>query len=164
MVWGQTAGSVTGTVHDNTGAVVAGAEVTVSNAANGFKATATTNSDGSYLVPGVPAGSYDVTITAKGFKEFHVKDLVVRVTQKVRVDATLEVGKVDVEVVVEGAAVAQVETQSSELAGTVTGKEISQLQLNGRNFTQLVTLVGGHYGQRRLQHQRRPHRVQQLGA
>ena len=51
----------------------------------------------------------------------------------------LEVGAISTEVIVQGENVAQVETQSSELAGTVTGKEITQLELNGRNFTTLVT-------------------------
>ena len=58
-----------------------------------------------------------------------------RVAEKARVDVSLEVGAISTEVIVEGANVAQVETQSSELAGTVSGKEITQLQLNGRNFT-----------------------------
>ena len=56
---------------------------------------------------------------------------------------TLQVGAATTEVIVQGENVAQVETQSSELAGTVTGKQITQLELNGRNFTQLVTLVPG---------------------
>ncbi len=58
-------------------------------------------------------------------------------------DVALEVGAISTEVIVQGENVAQVETQSSELAGTVTGKEITQLELNGRNFTTLVTLVPG---------------------
>jgi hypothetical protein len=65
------------------------------------------------------------------------------VAQKARVDVPLQVGAASTEVTVEGISVAQVETQSSDLSGVVTGKEISQLQLNGRNFTQLVTLVPG---------------------
>ena len=66
--------------------------------------------------------------------------MVLRVAQKARVDVGLQVGSSTTEVTVEGQDVAQVETQSSDLAGVVTGKEITQLQLNGRNFTQLVTL------------------------
>ena len=65
------------------------------------------------------------------------------VGEKTRVDASLEVGQITSEISVQGTAVAQVETQSSELSGVVTGKEISQLVLNGRNFTQLITLVPG---------------------
>ncbi|MGA2133609.1 MAG: Plug domain-containing protein [Bryobacteraceae bacterium] len=66
-----------------------------------------------------------------------------RVGQKARLDASLEVGQITSEISVQGTAVAQVETQSSEISGVVTQKEISQLVLNGRNFTQLVTLVPG---------------------
>ena len=90
---------------------------------------------------------------------------------------TCTVGGTSSEVTVEGGTIGQVETQSSDLSGVITGKEISQLQLNGRNFTQLATLDsrgqqperpgrrhGRHQRQRGLQHQRRAHRVQQLGT
>ena len=116
-------------------------------------------------------------MTATGFKKYQAKGVKLDVAEKARVDVTLQVGAATTEVIVEGENVAQVETQSSELAGTVTGKEITQLELNGRNFTTLVTLVPGvsnqtgmdeaagrHQRQRRLQHERRPHRVQQLGT
>ncbi len=69
--------------------------------------------------------------------------MVLQVAQKARVDVAMQVGAANTEVTVEGTEVAQVETQSSDLGGTVNGKEISQLQLNGRNFTQLATLVAG---------------------
>src|SRR5207245_7434243 len=65
------------------------------------------------------------------------------VGQKARNDIAMQVGTTTTEVTVEGTNVAQVETQSSDLTGTVTGKQITQLQLNGRNFTQLVTLTPG---------------------
>ncbi|MFZ0760730.1 MAG: carboxypeptidase regulatory-like domain-containing protein [Candidatus Sulfotelmatobacter sp.] len=139
----QVNGVITGTVRDNTGAVIAGAAVSVSNADKGIQRTTTTNTDGAYLVAGLGAGNYDVTITAAGFEKYQAKAVVLRVGEKIRVDAALVVGKVSSEVVVEGSAAGQVETQSSELAGTITGKQISQLELNGRNFTQLITLIPG---------------------
>ena len=139
----QVSGSITGTVRDNTGAVVPSAHVTVGNADKGIQRTTTTNSDGDYLVAGLSAGTYDVTITAPGFAKFEAKQVVLRVAEKIRVDTTLAVGKVTSEIVVEGSAAGQVETQSSEMAGTISGKQISQLELNGRNFTQLVNLVPG---------------------
>ena len=71
----------------------------------------------------MPEGSYDVIVTATGFKKYQVKRVKLDVSEKARVDATLEVGAATTEVVVEGENVAQVETQSSELAGTVTGKK-----------------------------------------
>jgi hypothetical protein len=143
VVWGQTTGSITGTVHDKSGAVIANAQVTVSNEAKGINRTTPSNASGEYLVAGLGQGTYNITVSAEGFKKFEAKDVVLDVAQKARVDIALEVGAISAEITVEGTAVAQVETQSSDLTGTVSGKEISQLQLNGRNFTQLVTLVPG---------------------
>ncbi len=79
-------------------------------------------------------------VTAEGFKKYEAKGIVLQVAAKARVNVALEVGTISTEVVVEGSQVAQVETQSSDLGNTVTGKEISQLELNGRDFTQLVAL------------------------
>jgi hypothetical protein len=139
----QDSGSITGTVRDTSGAIVPAAEVKLTSAAIGVTRTTTTNGDGDYLAAVLPPGVYDMTVTAKGFKVYQAKKIIVRVAEKGRVDVTLEVGQLTENVVVEGSNVAQVETQSSEISGVVTGKEISQLELNGRNFTQLVTLVPG---------------------
>src|SRR5205085_10959052 len=105
--------------------------------------TTTTNAGGEYLVSGLPVSSYDISVTSPGFKTYQAKGVKLDVGQKARLDVTMAVGAVNTEVVVQGSEVAQVETQSSELSGVVSGKEITQLQLNGRNFTQLVTLVPG---------------------
>ena len=136
-------GSITGTVKDPSGAAISGATVVIASPERGISRQSTTNSTGDYNQSALPQGSYDVTVTASGFKKFQAKNVVLDVAQKARVDVNLEVGATSTEVIVEGENVAQVETQSSELAGTVTGKEISQLELNGRNFTTLVTLVPG---------------------
>jgi hypothetical protein len=139
----QDTGAITGTIRDNTGAVVPGAEVTIKGTAGGVERSTTSNSEGEYLAAGLPGGTYDLAISARGFQTFAGKGIVLRVGQKARVDAVLGVGKVATEVTVQGEELNQVETQSSELAGTVTGKQISQLELNGRNFTQLVALAPG---------------------
>ncbi len=139
----QDSASVTGTVRDSSGATVANAQVTVSAVERGINRETKTNSDGEYSVAALPPGSYDITVIAQGFRKFQAKAVVLNVAQKARVDVPLQVGAANTDVTVLGADVAQVETQSSDLAGTVTGKEITQLQLNGRNFTQLVTLVPG---------------------
>ena len=141
--WAQTNGSITGTVKDPSGASIAGATVVITNTDQGISRQMDTNSSGDYNQAALPPGKYDVAVTAAGFKKYQAKGIVLDVAQKARVDVTLEVGAATTEVVVEGSNVAQVETQSSELAGTVTGKEITQLELNGRNFTSLVTLVPG---------------------
>jgi Carboxypeptidase regulatory-like domain/TonB-dependent Receptor Plug Domain len=142
-LFAQDTGELTGTVRDNSGAVVQGAEVKIVGTAGGLERTTTTNSDGGYLAAGLPGGNYNITISAKGFKTFKGQDVVLRIGQKARVDATLAIGDVTTEVIVQGEQLNQVETQSSELAGTVTGKQLSQLQLNGRNFTQLLALSPG---------------------
>ena len=141
--WAQTTGSITGTVTDATGAAVSGASVTIANPEHGITRQMTTNSTGEYNQSGLPAGTYNVVVTAPGFKKFEARAVKLDVAEKARVDVSLQVGAASTEVVVEGSAVAQVETQSSDLSGTITGTQISQLQLNGRNFTQLVTLVPG---------------------
>jgi len=141
--WAQDTGALTGTVRDKTGAVVPGAEVKITSNAGGNDRSMTTNIDGDYLAAGLPGGTYDISISASGFKTFKGKGVVLRVAQKARVDAVLEIGQVATEVIVTGEQLNQVETQSSELAGTVTGKQVTQLELNGRNYTQLVSLTPG---------------------
>ena len=140
--WAQN-GSITGTVKDPSGAAVAGATVVVTSPERGITRQMATNSTGEYNESALQPGNYNVIVTATGFKKYQVKGVKLDVSEKARVDVTLEVGAISTEVIVQGENVAQVETQSSELAGTVTGKEITQLELNGRNFTTLVTLVPG---------------------
>jgi Carboxypeptidase regulatory-like domain len=139
----QDTGVITGTVRDNTGAVIQGADVKISGTAGGIERATTTNSDGDYSEAGLPGGTYNLVISAKGFKTFKGDGIVLRVGQKARVDAGLPVGDIATEIVVQGEQLNQVETQSSDLSGTVTGKQISQLQLNGRNYTQLLALSPG---------------------
>jgi len=139
----QNSGSVTGTARDATGAVVPGAQVILSDSQKGISLKTSTNSGGDYLIAGLPTGTFDLSITAKGFQKFEATGIILQVAQKARVDAVLQLGQVTSEITVQGSQVAQVETQSSEMSGVVTGKEISQIVLNGRNFTQLVTLMPG---------------------
>src|SRR5262249_32249664 len=141
--WSQTTGSITGTVKDSSGAAIVGAAVVVASPERGITREMETNSTGEYNQSGLPAGNYDVRGAAKGFKKYQVKGVKLDVAEKARVDVTLQVGTEATEVLVEGTAVAQVETQSSDLSGTVTGKQITQLELNNRNYTSLVTLVPG---------------------
>ena len=85
----QDTAAITGTVRDNSGAVVPNADVKVTNPAGGFDRATTTNSDGDYLAAGLPAATYNLSVSAKGFQTYQVKDVVLRVAQKLRVDAHL---------------------------------------------------------------------------
>src|SRR5580693_320410 len=99
-VFSQVNGVITGTVRDNTSAVIS--TVTVTDSEKGVLRTAQTNSDGDYRVAGLGAASYNVTVTAPGFEKHEAKNVVLRVGEKIRVDCSLVVGKVSSEVVVEG--------------------------------------------------------------
>ena len=139
----QDTGYISGTVTDKTGAAVAGADVVISSTNGSSTHPTTTNGDGAYVAAGLPGGSYNIVVTAKGFQKYTAKGVVLDVAQKIRVDIQLNVGAVTEEVVVTGESVAQVETQSSAMSTTITGSQVNQLELNGRNFTQLVTLSPG---------------------
>ena len=139
----QDTGYISGTVTDKSGAAVVGAEVVLTNVAGSLTRNTVTNSDGAYVVPGLPGDIYNLTVTANGFQKYTAQRVVLNVAEKERIDLQLTVGAITQEVIVTGENIAQVETQSSELSGTVTGKQITQLQLNGRNFTQLATTVPG---------------------
>ena len=139
----QDTGYISGTVTDKSGAAVVAAEVVIKNVGGSLTRTTTSNADGAYVVPGLPGGSYNILVTAKGFQKYSATGVVLDVAQKIRVDIQLTVGAITEIVEVTGESVAQVETQSAALTSTITGKQVNELVLNGRNFTQLVTLSPG---------------------
>jgi hypothetical protein len=139
----QDTASVTGTVRDKSDAVVRNASVTVSNTTSSLVRNVKSNGEGEYLVGGLPPGTYDLTVAAQGFQKYEAKGIELRVAQKSRVDVTLAVGSVTTEVVVQGEGLTNVQRESNEEGAVITGKEIRQLELNGRNFTQLITLTPG---------------------
>jgi hypothetical protein len=144
MMFGQAiTSSISGTVTDSSGAAVPGAAVTISDPSQGVTRNVTTNSAGSYLAPGLPAGTYDLSVAVTGFKTYRASGIIVHSAEKIRADATLEVGAVSTAITVQGQNIGQVETQSAQLGGTITGREITQLELNGRTYTQLVALLPG---------------------
>jgi Carboxypeptidase regulatory-like domain len=144
--WGahsQDTGYISGTVIDKSGAAVVGAEVVLTNTAGSLTRATATNGDGAYVIPGLPGDTYNLTVSAKGFQRYNAQKIKLDVAEKARFDVTLTVGAMSEEITVTGEAVAQVQTESSEIGSTITGKQVNQLELNGRNFTQLVTLTPG---------------------
>jgi Carboxypeptidase regulatory-like domain/TonB-dependent Receptor Plug Domain len=143
MAPAQDTATLTGTIRDNTGAVIPGAAVAIRNTATASVREVRTNTSGEYVAAALPPGQYNIAVTVAGFRTYQAQGVILRVAQNARIDVTMQVGNAHEEVTVHGEGLAQVNTQSSELGGTITGKELTQLQLNGRNFTQLITLVPG---------------------
>ena len=143
IVLAQDTATLTGTIRDQSGAAIPAAAVVIKNTATGSTRDLKSNSAGEYVAAGLQPGQYNISVSANGFRKYRAEGVTVRVAQNARIDVTLQVGSIQEEVTVHGEGLAQVNTQSSELGGTITGKELIQLQLNGRNFTQLITLVPG---------------------
>jgi len=135
-------GQFTGTVTDPTGAAIANAKVTVTNAATDLHLTATTNSSGNYTVKEVPPGTYKITVEASGFKTNEANDVTANAGTISHVDAKLQIGKASEVVEVTGAA-SDVNIEDSKLATTVSSTQINNLPLNGRNVFDLMQLTSG---------------------
>lgn len=135
-------GAITGAVTDQTGAVLAGATVIVSNA-KGFKQTVTSNAQGVYVISGLDPGTYDISVSIDKFKTFQTSGLAVTAGQTLPLDASMEPAGEKTEVNVEANNLGQVELENAEVSGTITQKQATNLMLNGRNFTQLITLTAG---------------------
>ncbi len=144
VAYGQAVESqqITGIVTDSTGAAVSGAEVTVTNQSTGLSRTAKTNDDGLYVVLNLPVGTYSITTTMQGFKKSLINGVNVDVGAKPAVPIQLSVGQVDESVEVK-ADLVLIQTNSAEIGTVVTSTEATQLQLNGRNYIQLLTLSPG---------------------
>ena len=139
-------GTILGTVTDTSGAVVAGAKITVRNVNTGLERSTQTSADGSYAVPELPIGSYDVTVTLKGFQTAVTKEVAVDVAGERRVDAALKPGEFNIQVEVRGDTLPLVQTTSAELGGVLTSKTIENLPVNGRDYTKLIYLNPGVAG------------------
>jgi len=139
----QQSSAINGAVTDPSGGAIPDAQVTVVRAGQGVIFKTTTNGAGEYSAPALQAGTYTLEVTAPGFEKFEAPGIVLRVSRTERVDAKLTVGAVTAEVQVSGTDLGTVQTESPEISFTITGKQITQLVLNGRNFSQLVTLSPG---------------------
>ena len=114
----QDTGTFTGTVHDQHRRERGRSGSDHRNSSIGVSKTVTTNAEGDWVVPYLPHGSTTLR-RCKGFKKYEAKGVVLRVGQKARVDVTLEVGAITNEVMVAGEGLAQVETQSAQVGGTI---------------------------------------------
>ena len=137
-----TTGTITGIVHDQAGAIIPDAKVTIANVDKGTSLAYKTDQRGSYYAPFLIPGTYRVTVEKDGFKSETNEGITLQVDQQATMDFTLSVGDVTQEVTVTSAA-PLLETQSSSLGQVIAQAPIESLPLNGRDFGQLVSLSAG---------------------
>src|SRR6202046_3837191 len=139
----ELAATLTGTVSDASGAVVAGATVVVRSEETGADLrSVTTSNTGSFNITNLPAGRYTVTVKSAGFETFVAKDVILNVAEKHTLNVGLSTGTTTatVEVTAENT---PIQTTTAEESGTVTGEQVRELALSNRNFEQLVLLQPG---------------------
>lgn len=136
-------GAITGTVTDESGAVVPAATVTITNTDTGVVARQlTTNKEGIYNAPRLQIGHYSVSADAAGFQKSTVKGIEVNVADVIRINPTLKAGATSQTVEVTASAL-EVQTQEASSGTLVTGAQIRELSINNRNYEQLVAMAPG---------------------
>jgi hypothetical protein len=137
------AGRISGTVSDNSGAVIPGAAVIVINQATQLTWKAETAANGFYVVANLPVGAYSVEIAAAGFRKAEKTGYDLTDNGRITADFALEIGAVTESVVVTAVKGETVNTVSGEVGRTVDSEQIEDLALNGRNYMQLVSMTPG---------------------
>ncbi len=134
-------GSITGTVTDPTGAVIPGANITATNLDNGLKLTGVSNGTGGYTILAVPRGRYTVTASSTGFRSASaVVTVTITTAQTIGFQLKPAGASTTVEVTTQ---VPLVDSSDATIGATIEGEQVSQLPLNGRNFSSLALLTPG---------------------
>src|SRR5262245_46079273 len=137
-----TSATISGTIKDETGGVLPGADVVVKNVETGFTRSAVTDSNGYFTVPGLAPGRYEARATLQGFTAAVQTGIVLEVAQQAGLNFTLKVGVTSETITVSGDS-PLVDLRTSALSAVVDGKKIEELPLNGRNYIMLATLQPG---------------------
>jgi hypothetical protein len=137
----QPVGTIAGTVYDPTGAIIANASITVRDKATGLERRLTSSDDGTFSVPSLPAGEYEVSAQMTGFRTLH-NEVTVATGSVATVEMRMQIGQPTEVVTVESGA-AQLDYESHSVDGVITRQKIQDLPLNGRSFLQLAFLEPG---------------------
>jgi hypothetical protein len=140
-LWAQSTAQINGTVKDQTGAVLPGAEVTATQTATGAKRQAVTDETGSYTLANLPIGPYMLEVALPGFRTYVQTGIVLQVDSNPTIPVILQVGQVSEQIEV-AADAALVETHSTGIGTVVDNQRVLELPLNGRNATELIFLAG----------------------
>ena len=138
----RTSGTIRGTVTDSSGGVIPGATVTILSELTGFTRNTTTNAVGLYVFPDLPVGSYNIEVELTGFRTAALDGVILNVAGDLKLDFALEPGALAETVTVEAASISP-KLIGGDVSGIVTGQQVRELPLNGRNFLQLATLMPG---------------------
>lgn len=135
-------GQISGKVFDSTGAVIPGVTVNVSNQETGFTVQAQTDTSGFYSFPSLARGTYTIRVEKAGFRPIEQTHIVLETASRRAVDFTLQLGQVAEAVSVTAAAI-QVQSASGDVSTVVTERQLNDIALNGRNYSQLLRLIPG---------------------
>ncbi len=142
-IWAQVTGAtLSGTVTDTSGAMMSQAQISVKNVSTGIASVVATDSSGFYTLPNLLPGSYEIAVSAPGFATEIQRRITLTVGAQQELNFTLKVGKLNETVEVTGAAPA-VQLGTSSVGGVVGPRDVADLPLNGRDWTQLATLQAG---------------------
>jgi len=143
-----TSGTISGTVKDSSGAYIKGATVTIADPSNGLTRTVTTSDSGEFSAPGLYPGTYTITVEAKGFKKLESSGFVLNAADKLGAgELVLAVGAATDSVsVTADAGQVQLQSDSGERSDVITGKQINEIALNGRNVLDYLKLIPGMSG------------------
>src|ERR1700691_4944010 len=138
----QTTGAIRGEVRDPSGALVPGADLTATLAGTNVVRSATTTSDGSYEIPELAVGTYEIAVRAGGFKNYAARDVVITIGHVVVLDIALEIGGASETVTVQASAT-QVETTSTQIGAVMSETSVRELPLSTRDTYELLQLQPG---------------------
>ena len=136
-------GQISGVVADPTGAAIPEAAVTITNISTQAKRAIVSDSDGNFIATNLPIGTYSLSVTKTGFRTAQQSGVSISADAKVTSNFTLPLGQATEVIEVQGGAIESLNTTSGELARVIDSKQVENLALNGRNYTQLLTLVPG---------------------
>ncbi len=159
LLWASVGGSISGTVKDASGKLVPDAAVSVHESSTGLQYNTHTDNAGHFTLPVLPVGRYELDVTAAGFAGYQRKGIVLDTSSALTLDASLVVGDV-AQVVSVTDNTLHVESESTQLGQVITGRQMSAVPLDGRSYTDLLSLQAGVAPQTSITSQT----VQDIGA
>jgi hypothetical protein len=135
-------GSIQGTIADATGAVIQNASVTVTNIATQVKKVAVTGGNGLYSFPNMDIGTYTLEVSVQGFEHYAQSNIVLEVGSSIAINVGMTVGRTDQKIEVQSSGLA-LQTEDASFKQTIDQQTVTEMPLNGRQMTGLITLSGG---------------------